>query len=73
MRGGPVKLAGEEDDGTVVRLDERRVELRPESTNEEHKPRVIGLQEQDFEICGVVVGALIGDGCNDPDCDLLSA
>ena len=44
-----------------MRLDERRVELRPEITNEEHKPRLIDLQEQDFEICGGVVGALVGD------------
>ena len=55
------------------RLDARRVELRPESTNPEHEPTVIDLKEQDFEICGVVVGALIGDGCNQPACDFLSA
>ena len=50
-----------------VRLDERRVELRPESTNPEHRPIVVDLKEDAFEIAGVAVGALIGDGFNGPE------
>ena len=39
--------------------DENTIELQPESSNPEHKP--IRIDEQtDFEISGVVVGAIIG-------------
>ena len=36
------------------------IELQPESTNPEHKPIRIDRQTEDFEIVGVVVGAIIG-------------
>ena len=50
-----------------VRVDERRVELRPESTNPEHKLIHVDLEQEVFEIAGVAVGALIGDGFNGPE------
>ena len=37
-----------------------RVELRPRSTNPEHRPIVIDENTTDWEIVGVVVGAMIG-------------
>ena len=37
-----------------------RVELRPRSTNPEHRPIVIDENTTDWEIVGVVVGAIIG-------------
>ena len=49
------------------RIDEKRVELRPESTNPEHLPIMVDLETETFEICGVAVGALLGDGFNGPD------
>ena len=49
------------------RIDEQRVELRPESTNREHQPIEVDLKEETFEICGVAVGALLGDGFNGPE------
>ena len=48
-------------------LDEHHVELRPESTNPEHQPRVVDLGSDVFEIAGIAVGALIGDGFNGPE------
>ena len=43
------------------RKDERHVELRPESTNPEHQPIQVDLEQVAFEVCGgVAVGALIG-------------
>ena len=56
-----------------VRLDERRVELRPESSNPVHEPIKVDLKEEALEIAGVAVGALIGDGFNGPEHDVLSA
>ena len=53
-----------------VRLDRRRVELRPESTNAEHKAIEVDLKRDAFEICGIAVGALIGDGFNRPAYEL---
>ena len=50
--------------GGVFRKDERRIELRPESTNPEHQPIEVELEEEAFEICGIAVGELIGDGFN---------
>ena len=50
-----------------ARLDRRRVELRPESTNPEHKAIAVDLKRDAFEICGIAVGALIGDGFNEPE------
>ena len=55
------------------RVDERRVELRPESASPEHETIEVDLESQAFEICGIVVGALIGDGFNGPGCELESA
>ena len=49
------------------RIDEKRVELRPESTNPEHQPIVVDLETDAFEVCGVAVGALLGDGFNGPE------
>ena len=49
-----------------VRLDERHVELRPDSHNPEHEPIRIDLAKHILHIDGVAVGALIGrlgNGC----------
>lgn len=51
------------------RRDARHVELRPESTNPAHRPLAVDLQTDPFEIAGVAVGALIGDGFNRPEYD----
>ena len=56
-----------------VRRDERHVELRPESTNPEHKSIQIDLKTEGFEIAGVAVGALIGDGFNRANYEFCSA
>lgn len=51
-----------------VRMDERRVELRPESFDLEHETiRVDPKDEPGFAVCGIVVGALIQDGFNGPE------
>ena len=42
------------------RPSETQVELRPRSTNPEHRPIVIDEDTADWEIVGVVVGAMIG-------------
>ena len=47
-----------------VRVDERRVELRPESTNSEHQCIAVDLETTELHIDGVAVGALIGQGFN---------
>ena len=44
----------------VVRLDTRRVELRPDSHNPEHEPIAIDLAKHILHIDGVAVGALVG-------------
>ena len=56
-----------------VRLDERHIELRPESTNPDHRPIAIDLKLDPFEIAGIAVGALIGDGFNRPGYETWSA
>ena len=43
-----------------IRVDQRRVELRPDSHNAEHEPIRIDLAKHILHIDGVVVGALIG-------------
>ena len=43
-----------------IRVDQRRVELRPDSHNPEHEPIRIDLAKHILHIDGVVVGALIG-------------
>ena len=42
------------------RADPDRIELQPRSSNPEHKPIVIDGTTSDWEIVGVVVGAMIG-------------
>ena len=42
------------------RRDEERIELQPRSTNPEHRPIMIDAWTEDWEIVGVVVGAMIG-------------
>ena len=42
------------------RATEDRIELQPRSTNPEHQPLVIDKTTADWEIVGVVVGAMIG-------------
>ena len=69
-----VKRNPEPNDGDVViarigqevtlkcfhRADPDRIELQPRSSNPEHKPIVIDGTTADWEIVGVVVGAMIG-------------
>ena len=43
-----------------VRIDERHLELRPESRNPEHRTIRIDLAKHILHIDGVAVGALIG-------------
>ena len=43
-----------------VRVEERHVELRPDSHSPEHEPIAIDLAKQILHIDGVAVGALIG-------------
>ena len=67
---GEVIVARLEEEITLkryFRMDERRVELRPESTNPEHQPIEVDLESDVFEIAGIAVGALIGDGFNGPE------
>ena len=62
-RSGDVVVARFGDEVTLkryVRLDERHVELRPESHNPEHQPIRIDLAKHILHIDGVAVGALIG-------------
>ena len=66
---GEVVIARLEDEVTLKRykrVGEGWVELRPESTNPEHQPIQVDLENDEFEIAGVAVGALIGDGLNGP-------
>ena len=60
---GDVVIARIGDEVTLkrfVRKDKCTVELQPESNNPEHKPIRIDAQTDNFEIVGVVVGAIIG-------------
>ena len=45
-----------------VRLDAQHVELRPESTNPEHRTIAVDLARTELHIDGIAVGALIGQG-----------
>lgn len=67
---GQVVVARIEDEVTLkryVRLDERRVELCPESFDPGHETIQVDLEEEPrFAVCGIVVGALIQDGFNRP-------
>ena len=61
-RNGDVVIARVSDELMLkryYRIGERDVELRPESTNPEHERIKIDLRTDDFEIVGVVVGALV--------------
>ena len=51
------------------RIDARRVELRPESTNTGHQPRVVDAKAGQLQIEGVMVGALIGPASGLPSFD----
>ena len=42
------------------RIDDRHVELRPESTNKKHRPNIVDAEAELLHIEGVMVGALIG-------------
>ena len=42
------------------RIDDRHVELRPESTNRKHEPLVVDAEAERLYIEGVMVGALVG-------------
>ena len=69
VENGDMVVARLEDQVTLeryVRKDERRIELHPESTNPDHRPIRIDFKLDPFEIAGVAVGALIGDGFNRP-------
>ena len=62
---GEVVVARIDDEVTLKRYfrkSRRYVELRPESSDPAHQPIEVDLKHEAFEICGVVVGALIGDG-----------
>ena len=62
-RNGQLVVARFGDEVTVkrfVRVDERHVELRPESRNAAHEVMKLDLAKHILEIEGVVVGALIG-------------
>ena len=49
------------------RTEAGRIELRPESTNPEHKTLHVDPDNEDFEIAGVVVGAIIGPPGSETD------
>ena len=75
-RKGDIVFARLEDKVTLkrfVRIDRRRVELCPESTNPEHGIIEVDLKRDAFEICGIAVGAVIGDGFNRPGYEFESA
>ena len=62
-KNGDVVVARFGDEVTLkrfVRLDERHVELRPDSHNPEHETKRIDLAKHILHIDGVAVGALIG-------------
>ena len=62
-KNGDVVVAHFGDEVTLkrfVRLDERHVELRPDSHNPEHETKRIDLAKHILHINGVAVGALIG-------------
>ena len=64
---GDVVVARIEDEVTLkrfVRLSKRRVELRPESTDPEHRTIEVDLKSVELHIDGIAVGALIGQGFN---------
>ena len=43
-----------------MRVDDRHIELRPESTNPEHEIMKLDLAKHILDIDGIAVGALIG-------------
>ena len=73
---GAVVIARLEDQVTLKRyrrVDEGHVELRPESSKPEHEPIQVDLETQAFEVVGIAVGALIGNGFNGPEHENLGA
>ena len=62
-RDGDIVVARINQDITLKRYqrtDENTVELQPMSSNPEHETNYIKLDTEDFEIVGVMVGAIIG-------------
>ena len=43
-----------------------RIELQPRSDNPEHRPIVVNADTEDWEIVGVVVGAMTGPPAKPP-------
>ena len=73
---GDVIVAVIEEQVTLKRFVRRRgkhAELLPESTNLEHQPIAVDLEQEGFEIAGVAVRAVIGDGFNRPGYETWSA
>ena len=61
-RNGDIVVARIGDEITLQRYhlaDENTVELRPESHNPKHGPIKIDLRTDDFEIAGIIVGAIV--------------
>lgn len=56
-----------------VQKQHRCIELRPESTNPNHQPLHIDPTRDQFYVAGIAVGALIGDGFNQPQHELWAA
>ena len=54
------RIDGEATLKRFFRTGPHSVELRPESTHEEHRPIEVDLRREDFAVVGVYVGALIG-------------
>ena len=53
-------LVGVLDPSKRTAFTDDRVELKPCSSNPEHRPIVIDERTEDWEIVGVVVGAMVG-------------
>ena len=47
-----------------IRMNRREFERHPESSNPEHKPTRVDIEQEVFEIAVVAARALIRDGCN---------
>ena len=61
-RNGDVVVARIGNEITLKRFyqkDEDTVELQPDSSNPEHKPIRVNVQTGDFEIAGIIVGAIV--------------
>ena len=68
---GDVVIARIEDSITLKRFhrkDEDSIELQPHSTNPDHRPIRIDAETQNWEIIGIVVGAMMGPPPADFSC-----